>query len=320
MRNIIVVLCCCLPVSKVYAGAVVAQQQQMKARAQQAQYEQVKEYMEQQQMQQMQMMQQQLMEQAIQQKIQQEVAAYIQVQQAQVQQQAVMQYVQQELAQRMVAAQTNQIQQQMLQQAIAAAVQKAAYQNAVQQRDYQVAQTYVQAQQQAVQGAYARAIVQRQQEQEVFGAVQQAVATKQAQEYQVAKEMQEQTAPYQKVSPNEVKDVTTLDQLWAKLDKSSLVWGLIIDNLAKEMTVKEYIERYYKQEGTKILKPPMFYVSMIDGMASQNPSMLQKPFKDILQIMAIIEYDFDNGVDKDLMAKKLLGEAGYLSNKQRLGK
>ena len=43
-----------------------------------------------------------------------------------------------------------------------------------------------------------------------------------------------------------------------------------------------------------------------------------RPFDQVLQFVAIIEYDFNNGQDKDEMAQKLLGEEGYLRNKRRL--
>ena len=38
----------------------------------------------------------------------------------------------------------------------------------------------------------------------------------------------------------------------------------------------------------------------------------------ILKIAAILEYDFETGEDKDLLARKFLGEKLYLQNKQRL--
>jgi len=59
---------------------------------------------------------------------------------------------------------------------------------------------------------------------------------------------------------------------------------------------------------------------MIDKMSQDNPELLNNPLKDILKIAAIIEYDFNNGTNKDLMAKKVLGEAAYKKNKNRLGR
>jgi len=53
-------------------------------------------------------------------------------------------------------------------------------------------------------------------------------------------------------------------------------------------------------------------------MLQQNPQMLERPFGELLQILAIIDYDFDNGMDKESLAKQVLGEAGYAENKKRI--
>ena len=45
--------------------------------------------------------------------------------------------------------------------------------------------------------------------------------------------------------------------------------------------------------------------------------MLERPFGELLQILAIVDYDFDNGMDKDRLAKQVLGEVGYDENKKR---
>ena len=45
--------------------------------------------------------------------------------------------------------------------------------------------------------------------------------------------------------------------------------------------------------------------------------MLDRPFGELLQIAAIVDYDFDNGMDKDELARKVLGEAGFEANKKR---
>jgi hypothetical protein len=88
------------------------------------------------------------------------------------------------------------------------------------------------------------------------------------------------------------------------------------DDKAKVLTVSEYIQRF-SDEGAHISQPPEHYAQMIDQMSGQNPDMLNMPFGQLLQIMAIIEYDFDNGMDKDALAKKVLGESGYEANKKR---
>ena len=123
------------------------------------------------------------------------------------------------------------------------------------------------------------------------------------------------TAPIPTAS-QDFKDVVDLSEVWKKLDIKSTVWQLLIDDQAKVLTVSEYIGRYQK-EGVKISAPPSHYVQMIDQIAMQNPQMLQNPFGELLKILAIVDYDFDNGVDKDALARKVLGDAGYEANKKR---
>lgn len=117
-------------------------------------------------------------------------------------------------------------------------------------------------------------------------------------------------------SPPVVQDEVDLAEVWKKLDKKSTVWTLLIDDQAKLLTVSEYIDRFQKQ-GVKINESPMHYVQMIDQLTSENPQMLQRPFGEILQILAIVDYDFNNGMDKDALARAVLGEAGYEANKKR---
>lgn len=114
----------------------------------------------------------------------------------------------------------------------------------------------------------------------------------------------------------EAKDTVDLVEVWKKLDKKSTVWTLLIDDQAKILTVSEYLDRFHK-EGVKINAPPMHYVQMIDQIVKENPEMLQRSFGELLQIAAIVEYDFDNGVDKDALARKVLGDAGFEQNKKR---
>ena len=108
-----------------------------------------------------------------------------------------------------------------------------------------------------------------------------------------------------------------LTEVWKKLDKKSTVWTLLIDDQSKLLTVSEYIDRFQK-EGVKIQAPPLHYVQMIDQIVGGNPQMLQRPFGELVQIVAIVDYDFDNGMSKDELARKVLGEAGFEANKKRL--
>ncbi len=117
----------------------------------------------------------------------------------------------------------------------------------------------------------------------------------------------------------EVQEIATLDDVVRSLDDSSEAWPLMIDAEAKEAVVRQYIYRY-RQQGAAIHKPAAYYVQMIDAMSQQSPEMLERPFPQVLQTLAIIEYDFDNGSNKDAMALKVLGnQQAVEQNKKRLG-
>lgn len=116
----------------------------------------------------------------------------------------------------------------------------------------------------------------------------------------------------------EVVEEVSIQDLWKSLESSSEAWGLIIDPQVKVYTVAKFIELYRPKKVT-IKKSPVEYVQIIDDMARNNPEMLKNPFERILMIVAIIEYDFENGQDKDQMALQILGKQGFLANKQRLG-
>ena len=121
----------------------------------------------------------------------------------------------------------------------------------------------------------------------------------------------------EKVEPK-VEEVVVMQSIWKELEFSSEVWTLMIDNEPKVITVENYIKLYAKK-GIVIRRDPQVYVDMIDEMAINNKNILKNPFFEVLRFAAIVEYDFDNGVDRDVLAKQLLGEQVYRSNRQRLG-
>lgn len=124
---------------------------------------------------------------------------------------------------------------------------------------------------------------------------------------------------YEDIPSSYVKDVVSIGDLWKSLDKTSKAWPLMIDKKAKGATVSHYIQKL-SDEGAKIRKDPMNYVKMIDDMSKQNPAMLLQPFVDVLRIVAIIEYDYDNGIDKNVLARRIFpDEKSFAANKQRLG-
>ena len=120
------------------------------------------------------------------------------------------------------------------------------------------------------------------------------------------------------VDESQVQDVVDIEDLWKTFETTSENWPLILDPQAKVLTVDRWIHQY-QEKGITISKPPLFYSQIIDGISQQNPSLLNQPFDKLLQFMAIVEYDFDNGTDRDQLAKKFLGEQAWKSNRHRLG-
>ncbi len=154
--------------------------------------------------------------------------------------------------------------------------------------------------------------------------IQQAYAVKTAQDAQQVAAFQaasilNRDKLYENVPSSYVKDVVSVSDLWASLDKSSKAWPLLIDKKAKAVTISHYMQKL-AGEGGKIQKDPMHYAQMIDDMSKQNPSMLLQPLMDLVRIMAIIEYDFDNGLDKNALAHQIFtDEKSFQANKKRLG-
>ena len=117
--------------------------------------------------------------------------------------------------------------------------------------------------------------------------------------------------------PDSTNNRVSLNQFWQALNTSSQPWFQIVKPEDKAMVVLHYIKEF-QIRGTKITKSPAYYAGLIDSMAANNPSLLANSFDRLLQMVAVMEYDFNNGQDKDILAKQLLGEQGYQTNKQRL--
>lgn len=313
MIDVLFIFCLTVVPQAAFAGAAVQRQQQIKAMQEQAQEQAKQQYIQAYQ----QAQQEAYVKAAQQQQMQAYQQAVVQQQQAQIE--AARQYVMQQQAQLMIQAQVNRlIQVRNLQVAQQAQLKQAIEEELARRVAQQVQQGQVQQVQQMMVAQVAQEAAQRlaqQQVAQVMGAVNEARAAQTL----VAAGTMARNRPIEPGANDMVQDIVDITALWAKLDKTAKAWTLIIDNQAKAMTVNEYMERYRK-EGVRMRKPPIEYAQMIDDMAAQNPQMLLPPFKEVLQLVAIMEYDFDNGLDKDMMAKKVLGEDFYLKNRKRLGK
>jgi len=202
------------------------------------------------------------------------------------------------------------------------AIEKAMIERQIAAAQYQAARQAALAQQQALQQA---AVAQYQATRQITAAQQRAVqevlldqAIRQKVTTEAAGVTIQQALRARADGMDEVRDIVTLDQFLDSLKDSSRNWALIIDPEAKQAVVEHYI-RQYESRGIVISKPAVQYASMIDAMSEETPHMLDQPFERILQVTAIVEYDFDNGQNKDAMALQILGEEGYRHNRERLG-
>lgn len=253
-----------------------------------------------------------------------------------VQEQAVTQYIAQQMAQEIAAFQVASARRdQVLGQQAALHIrvaqntqfQQALLANQAQQYVQQVtAAQMIAAQQQQTLAEYQQALMAKEVgERAAYEQVGQAYAIKAAQNaqqlmaYQAASALNRDKL-YEDIPSEYVKEVVSVSDLWTSLDKSSKAWPLIVDKKAKGVTISHYIQKLAAQKGV-IRKDPLLYAQMIDDISKQNPSMLLQPLVDVVRIMAIIEYDYDTGVDKDVLARRIFpDEKSFKANKQRLGK
>ncbi len=113
-----------------------------------------------------------------------------------------------------------------------------------------------------------------------------------------------------------VSESVDLKMLVESLRANSHAWDLIVESEDKQVVVQEFINGYRKQN-IVIHKPSEHYSNFIDEVSQRSPQMLDMPFDRLLQVVAVMEYDFDNGEDKDVLAQKVLGPQVYEKNKQR---
>ncbi len=112
-------------------------------------------------------------------------------------------------------------------------------------------------------------------------------------------------------------EVMGFEELWEALAVSSEVWLHLVDREIKALIVETYID-WYRQQGIMIHHPQIDYMLLLDSIALQNPELFHAPFQNVLMFAAVMEYDFDNGTDKDQLARQILGPQIYEVNRMRL--
>lgn len=128
-----------------------------------------------------------------------------------------------------------------------------------------------------------------------------------------AKKMSSMVAPVQKASNG--ADIS-FPQMMNALTENLKIWSsLSAEN--KKKSVEVAISLFRDRENSAILQPAAFYVTQIDQGLNANPQMQQADILSIVKMMAVMQYDFYNGQNKDTLAKEVLGEQMYESVRAR---
>ncbi len=99
--------------------------------------------------------------------------------------------------------------------------------------------------------------------------------------------------------------------------------GELWDDVSKEMKIKiieSIIKQFKDEKGVIIKKPAEYYVDEIDALRAEDPKAKDYPVGLIFRTIAIMAYDFDEGIDKEQTLKNWLGEERYEMYKDGLRK
>ena len=104
--------------------------------------------------------------------------------------------------------------------------------------------------------------------------------------------------------------------LMAQLSRNMGIWGTMNNN-EKRMAVMAVISLYKDNNNTVIFNSPEFYVKKIDDTLAGNPPVVNADILTLVRILAVMEYDFFNGENKDDLARKVLGQKAFEENRAR---
>ena len=108
----------------------------------------------------------------------------------------------------------------------------------------------------------------------------------------------------------------SFEQMMNQLSVNCLVWGQLSDE-NKKRAVDAVIQLFKIRDNAAILNPSDFYVNKVNEMLVGNPGAANFDLPQVIRILAVMEYDFYNGQNKDELAKQTLGEKMFEANKMR---
>lgn len=102
-------------------------------------------------------------------------------------------------------------------------------------------------------------------------------------------------------------DPARLGAILNAFSKNMAPW-LQISDQERLLVVAAVIEMFRSQNDAVISNPAPYYVQRINQTLAQNATTRDMSIDRLIMILAVMDYDFDNGQDKDELAKQILGE------------
>ncbi len=127
------------------------------------------------------------------------------------------------------------------------------------------------------------------------------------------------TKPMSQVQATPAQSQEDFGAMMNALSKNMLPW-LQMNDQQKVLAVSAVIELFKNQGQATIKRPAPYYVQRVNSTLVENESTRSMPLDRVMMILSVMDYDFDNGKDKDALAKELLGEQIYVANLERLKK
>lgn len=102
---------------------------------------------------------------------------------------------------------------------------------------------------------------------------------------------------------------STNPEFQVKMDQlmtNSKIWQSF--SQVEKLQAVEFIIQFFKvKQNIAILKPAGFYAQQLDQNFMADPEMMSLPFPIAVKVLAVMEYDFYNGQDKEQLATETLG-------------
>ncbi len=105
-------------------------------------------------------------------------------------------------------------------------------------------------------------------------------------------------------------------EMMGQLSRNMALWARL-NAAEKKQAVEAVIGLYKNRDNIAILNTGEFYVGKIEETLKANPPVVGTDIMTLVRILAVMEYDFYNGQNKDALAKEVLGEKGFADNKIR---